>query len=109
MRVACVWRLQVGLRRLGYYVLARFGDVQTRDAAFLAREAGTSFFVNAAAASSSAQLAGNEPLPDTVGELLFLEFMIFLESQAHIHLRRGTEGKGEGNWKQLNATVSVAS
>ena len=72
-------------------------------------QAGTSFFVNAAAASSSAQLAGNEPLPDIVGELLFLEFIIFLESQAHVHLRRGTEGKGEGNWKQLNATVSVAS
>ena len=70
MREACV--LVVGLGRVGHYVLARFGDMRTCNAALLAREAGTSFFAYAAAASSSAQLAGNGPLPDTVGELLLL-------------------------------------
>ena len=62
----------VGLGRVGHYVLARFGDMRTCNAALLAREAGTSFFADTAAASSGAQVAGNRPLPDTVGELLFL-------------------------------------
>jgi hypothetical protein len=56
------------------------------DAALLAREAGTPFLADAAAASTGAQVAGNGALPDTIGELFLLEFIIFLESRAHIHL-----------------------
>jgi hypothetical protein len=64
--------LGVRLGRAGCYVLAGLGDMRARDTALLAREAGTSFFADTAAASSGAQVAGNGPFPDTVGELFLL-------------------------------------
>jgi hypothetical protein len=81
MRDACVWCLGVGLGRVRCYVLARFGDMRTCDAALLARQAGTSFFADAAAASTGAQVAGNGPLPDTIGELLLLKTLLQLSWQ----------------------------
>jgi hypothetical protein len=48
------------------------------DAALLAREAGTPFLADAAAASTGAQVAGNGALPDTIGELFLLRHLLQL-------------------------------